>query len=70
MAITNKAMTIQIDRELRIIVDAIERGDAEFTGRAARILFQTVARRYRSFRPARSNQMLSKGVVPERGTNG
>ena len=42
MAITNKALTAQVEREARIIVDAIERGDAEFAGRAARILFQTL----------------------------
>ena len=54
MAITNKALTVQVEREVRIIVDAIERGDAEFAGRAARILFQTVARRYRSFHAARN----------------
>ena len=63
MAITNKALTAQIEREARIIVDAIERGDAEFAGRAARILFQTVARRYRSFHAGRWEQTLSKGAI-------
>jgi hypothetical protein len=36
MAITNKALTVQVEREVRIIVDAIDRGDADFAGRARR----------------------------------
>jgi hypothetical protein len=47
MAATNKNLQLAIDRESRIVRDAIERGSAEEAGMFARILFQSTAKRYR-----------------------
>jgi hypothetical protein len=46
MAATHKSLQLWIDRESRIVRDAIADGNAEEAAIFARILFQTTAKRY------------------------